>query len=428
MLVILLLANFIVVSLLSCKSGERVKLSWLIILIGLVNLGFAAIHQLTLSLDGRPEYGSDALGYWNEVISVVSDRASAFSHESLLFKKFSYWICITSYGPHILLVRLGNICLMLLSLILVYKIMRHFEISPIYCLWAVGMIGLNGIVIWMVIRHLKDSIFCFLVVLYLWIIVKNIRGGIIGFIAVALSSVIFSGMIRTIRPWGFALAILLPTLIFAANAGRKKNILLLGAVVAGLFLFNGSIGRNVNYLALFVRSITKAKIVEIEGADSQNAVSQRLSPKTLTMAVARYLIGPGPWNGILGHLRFRYTTTLGNILIFFGALVWWYHFSYFGAVCLLNRGKLLNRSMIGFLTVALSMLALYSFVYLGGMETRFRATLYVFTYPVFGMIRSSYLEHLLPLAHRQKSEVFLFVSVFFVIASLSSYLELRALL
>ena len=95
----------------------------------------------------------------------------------------------------------------------------------------------------------------------------------------------------------------------------------------------------------------------------------------IILAISRFLIGPGPIRAIFGWEAFQVTTSIGNILIFLGAFVWWLFLPVLILAIFKGPSYWLRYSSV--LIPLVVFLGVYSFAYSGSLETRFRAIVYI---------------------------------------------------
>jgi hypothetical protein len=155
-----------------------------------------------------------------------------------------------------------------------------------------------------------------------------------------------------------------------------------------------------------------------------------ISAFEIIKSVATFLVGPGPWNALMGHRKFIYTTTLGNYLIFFGALSWWIYLPRMVLLMFFRIKKLHEeKPLYGFAATSLTILIIYAIAFGGSLDTRFRSTIYILLYPIILLTEDAF-KFQQPIVYQKffVPMIFIFTFMFFVVASYFSYLTLKPLL
>ena len=392
-------------------------LALVVVLIFGVQFFFALLHQADMALIGIPEYGSDPLFYWNDVVRVYEGTQEEFTPQAVLFKWFSFAIVLTSFTPGILLVRVGNILLLLSSLIVVYQLLRRNQVSPRVVLWVLLMSGLNGIVIWTTIRHLKDIFFVTLTIWYIAIIDVTLRRTRHSWVLLGVFAFIFYQAMILLRPWGFLIVLILPIamwLSFERNH-RYRFVVVLLALVPLIFILP-KLTATIQYASIVSVFEFRRGILGLAGA---------ILSMDMVLGIARFLVGPGPLLAAFGNERFLYSTMVSNILIFAGSLFWWFHLPRIFVLAVRAKGKVLFvKRMLPFLILAIMTLFVYVIAYGGTAEVRFRAMLYLYTYPLLGyMIAQSAKDTAIRRANT-KTLTWLAIAVFIPAALVASWWEL----
>lgn len=417
MIVLLVLVAIIVWQLSHVPRIELRGLVSVVLLIFGVQLVFAILHQGDMALLGISEYGSDPLYYWNDVVRVFEGTQDVFEPQALLFKWFSFAIVSTSPAPSILLVRIGNILLLLSSLIVVYQFLRRHQVSPRVALWVLLMSGLNGIVIWTTIRHLKDIFFVTLTIWYVAILDIAFRRTRYTWVWVGLFAFIFYQAMLLIRPWGFLVVLILPIAMWLSfeRQYRYRFIVVLIALLPLILIFP-KLNATINYASIVSVFDFRRGILGLVGA---------IFSMDMVLGIGRFLVGPGPLLSAFGNERFLYSTMVSNILIFAGSLLWWFHLPRVFVLAVRVKGKVLFiRRMLPFLILAILTLFVYVIAYGGVAEVRFRAMLYIYTYPLLGyMIAQSAKDTAIRRANT-KTLTWLAIVVFIPAALLVSWWEL----
>lgn len=370
-----------------------------LLLVGLSGLATLCVVQwelAQLSPDGT--YGSDARYYYAQMRATVEANAW-WPAQGTLSPGYVAWgaaVLYSSPSDSVVWVKLANIGLLLLVLLLGFNLMEYWGVRAWAAYYATLLYGLNGTVLWMVVRNLKDSVLLFLTLghVLLSLRVLSTRWPAV----VRVGAVIVLGMAAgfvyaTIRPWGlyWSGAVFAGSVLEAAHrsmlarAARRR-----GTPVGGERGFGLPSGIAVLVTAGALVGIvlnTRWEVVQedLRVLQAYSELSGGLAGRGLReylVAVPRFLIGPGPIRALFGWEAFQVTTTTGNILVALGSLLWWL------CVPLLIGGMLRGTRYWAkhgsILVVLLMHIAVYSFAYAGSLETRFRAIVYVLSALLMG--------------------------------------------
>lgn len=346
--------------------------AWSIFWLLLVQLELAAI-----SPDGT--YGSDARYYYEAMRSTIKTgkwwpQAGTLTPGYVAFGTF---VLNTSPGNYVVWVKLANVGLLLISLVFVFYILHSWGVSKKVAYFITILAGTNGIVTWMAVRNLKDTLFLFLtlaIISGMKFFLSN-EHSISAFLRVSgilLIDLVCAWALETIRPWGmyWAFGIIVAGVI---ELPFKKELKL----KTSKSLFFGTLALTL-VLTVWLLTTYHAAIQDFFVLIDYAGGSGGLAGATLMdiiLAISRFLIGPGPIRAIFGWEAFQVTTSIGNILIFLGAFVWWLFLPVLILAIFKGPSYWLRYSSV--LIPLVVFLGVYSFAYSGSLETRFRAIVYI---------------------------------------------------
>ncbi|MFN6992391.1 MAG: hypothetical protein ACK4MM_06685, partial [Fervidobacterium sp.] len=275
-------------------------------------------------------YGSDARYYYEKMVETSKNQKFWPEPGTLTPGYVAFGTLILRFSPNlsVIWVKFGNIGLFLITLVLTFHLLRSWNVSKQISLYITLLIGTNGIILWMVIRNLKDTMFLMLTILiiaytkYVFTEKRN-KFTIFRFLLFFGVFLTIFQLLKSIRPWGAywgvmtLTASIMETLFFGKNTDLKMH-----RKVTVLFLLIGLV-----FVLGF--NFTPEKVffdydILIDYAENHGGIVQ-FSFSNLLLAFTRFLIGPGPIRGIFGWEVFLHTTTVGNILITLGAVVWWFY-------------------------------------------------------------------------------------------------------
>jgi len=372
------------------------SLLWILLITGIWSATWLLLLQYELIIAGSTTgtYGGDATYYYNAMyIGYIADNPTQAisSYYNQLYIWLGIIICKTSPFFSIIWVKIGNIVLLLYIISMIYIMLYRAgvprQITAFICLFA----GLNGIVTWMCIRNLKDTLFLFFLVFNCFIAVnfysfykrKAIKSIIIFSFFLILLSIILSSWFRDIRQWAY----IIPWLIMISLLVR-------------ILMDNRSINRGIPILGASVILLLPIIIPTVIGTDvissfETYASTIGLGEKTghslingIIVGLLRFVIGPGPIRAMMGNDTFLVTTNIGNILIFLGALMWWLVIPLM-VLRIKELIKIIPKEII-IVTPFLTYVFIYIYVYQGSVETRFRAVLYIVSMLLWGLTYAYY--------------------------------------
>jgi hypothetical protein len=421
MLILALLLALNVALLRLVQQNERKRIVSALLIIFVVNIVFAILHQMDQFIAGKSEYGSDALNYWNDVLRIVDGRADETGKYAESFKWYSAAIQVTSPFTSIFLTRIGNILLLTATLTIIYSTLRTVNVSARWATYSLLLIGLNGIVIWATIRHQKEPLMWLMTTGLLWAIYfglyKITRNVLLQWLMLVVSAAIFAVVIETIRVWGYFLALIVPPMSWLLGPGLPRRWIIRVGITAALLAIPIVVAADLSRIYIGIASGR-----EIDSF--WDLASQMLTPG-FAIDVTRLVVGPGPVMAMFGNERFVITTNLGNVLIFAGSLMWWILLPQLVMLSFSRKSLPMLRAMAPYIFSAIVMILVLAFIFGGTTETRNRATIYIFLIPVFAYIRSN-LVHIQANDNRHLHRNIVWVtSAFITMAAIFSFIELN---
>jgi hypothetical protein len=360
---------------------------WSILWLFLVQL-----ELLYISPDGT--YGSDARYYYEAMISALHAGTwlppeGVFNYGYVAFGTF---VLRTSPSDSVVWVKLANIGLMLACLALGFYILQSWNISKKISFYTMILVGINGIVTWMVVRNLKDTLFLFLTLVLIvgtkFLLSRECQTRlafrIVGILALGLVS---AWTLESVRQWGpyWALCIITATIIETFSQERLQFKIsksqLLGVLTICLALVMG-------LLVIFNQSVIRDLFMLYSFAERSGGLAGA-GLKDIALAVPKFIIGPGPIRAFFGWEIFEVTTSIGNILIALGATLWWIYLPVLVLALLQGPNYWLKYASV--LVPLLVFVTIYSFAYSGSADTRFLAIAYLFSF----LITAPYLDMIL---------------------------------
>ena len=340
-------------------------------------------------------YGCDARYYWQAMCAVVRGSAAPSEYAGRLYVWWGAFILRTAPTESVIWIKLGNVLLMANVLTMLAKMVtkrltaagQPFEVLHTSMVLLVAGFA-NGIVVWMVIRNLKETLLLFVLMSYVYavdsILARRSRrnaAAVLSILAITLLAYFCLNNLRTIGGW-MALAYLPARLLFGSpsyNLYRKRKAVSAVAILmaVGLAVAFFSIQRNVRML--------NAQRILYHGALAERFLEDPLltsQPALYPVRFARFLLGPGPLRSlrqILQHDVFEVSTAIGDILILLGSVQWWVTLGFWG-IALARYPKRTWKKTARFadlVVLAAMLIAAYSYVYGGTGDTRHRALVYI---------------------------------------------------
>ena len=177
-------------------------------------------------------YGSDARYYYIKMIETVKNQKLWPDPGTLSPGYVALGALVLHLSPNLSVtwVKFGNIGLFLITLVLIFYLLRSWNVSKQLSVYITLFIGMNGIITWMVIRNLKDTMFLALTILLIactkYTFIKRSNK------FVFLRLIFFLGtfvsifyLLESIRPWGayWAISILIASVIENLFFGRTLD-------------------------------------------------------------------------------------------------------------------------------------------------------------------------------------------------------------
>ncbi|MFN3691744.1 MAG: hypothetical protein ACK4R7_02520 [Fervidobacterium sp.] len=367
------------------RNSLLIILFWTLFWLLLVQLELA-----TISPDGT--YGSDARYYYSEMVSSIKADRILPQRGTLSpgYVAFGNIVLYTSPNVSVVWVKLANIGLLLLTLEIGFYILFLWKVSKKVAQFLIILAGTNGIVTWMVVRNLKDTMFLFLSFIVIAgtkiLLDSKIRNLNLSKLVLGLS--LLAGgtyLLRLVRPWGyyFAFATIVAVLVeFIGNYKYITKSKIFG--IPSLLLL-------ILCLIIFSQLQNALKDYEIllDFAESWR-YTMEFNLFTLVQELGRLFVGPGPIRPIFGWDVFLHTTTFGNVLITLGAIVWWIYLPVL--LFALIAGPKYWIEHASFLIPLLVFSFVYSFTYSGTADTRFRAVIYIMSFILTGPYFQKFLK------------------------------------
>ncbi len=386
MLIIAVIALAVVLFVgLAVRHEERPHLALVLVLVLQWCLVWLPILQTELTAKrGRGTYGTDADYYFECMVRACQSSTpvhTALAGTSGGYVLFGALAMLTSPSHSVVWVKLANVSLLILLLSLLYWLMRQRGIAPGTSLFVVFLMGFNGIVTWMAIRNLKDTLFitvCFLEMAVVYQLIYKCKSAkhVVPLLVVGLT-VLFGHLISALRPWGmfFSVTIVLSITLGASFEGRLRRV---DCAVIGVVAVVACIVSH----AWFAGQIEIYRIFREHNQEVSHLTVGTSSGVQMLLAPARFLLGPGIVRALYPDQAFRVTAITGNVLIFLGSLVWW---ALLPVLVLIARHP--ASQIVKNMTVwgpALCFLGVYSFAYGGTADTRTRAVFYLLAAPGIG--------------------------------------------
>jgi hypothetical protein len=361
-------------------------------------------------------YGSDETEYYAEMTAIVRGETVPGLHPAPGFLEFGSSVLRSSPTQDAIWIRIANILVYSLTVNLVFVIAfsrfealleggtagsrhgtrRRFLILFIFCCC-------NGIVIWTVLRVLKESLFMGVLALAFYVAYLSARSRHFLLRAALLVCMLPIGsFLANLRPGSEYLPLLVLAGAFVteramhARSAEKKRQKSPRPSVAVMSI--GCLGfllcTVLSYRLLWPQLEARIRYVLLYRQLFGNFFSDTFTSSLVAqgawgyvLGFLRFVLGPGPIRSaqqIISGNVFMVSVGTGDMLIFLGSLQWWLTLA-IGAVGLARGGRKSVRSLLhefDFVLASLFFIATYTFVYAGTGDTRHRAVLYVLAVPV----------------------------------------------
>lgn len=345
-----------------CKQINRKKINKIVLLSFLFQVVLLLIYRIELNELGRSVYYSDAEGYWNDTILLLNGG-------NLIGSQVGYaYFCsiIQRMSPFVDVIwnNISNILLVDISVLLIAKLMIKYNVVMNNIIFFVKISLFNPLLIYSLMRNLKDAlfVFCLVCIIFIYCHFKETNK----YIDLILL-LFFSLFISSVRPWGFLIFPILLLVNFIITKQYKYFmsyilLFLLGIVII-LFIYAANLYRHIQVWVPIVVS---------------NMLNSSISD--LLIAPFRMFLGPGVYRALFGNEYFMFYTNTGNVCCAIGCLMWYYNISLF-LVKVVNFNFTTLTSLLS--GILLFFVLLYSMQYHGSLDVRFRGILYILTYAVF---------------------------------------------
>ncbi len=373
------------------------KLNNFLIGITLFALLFSLLFLILLTIELRisgiynRDYGSDANYYWNAFLNVLNGDSWS-NYLAPNYVRFGAIILLLSPNVSILWIKITNILLYTLSINLMFvlylKRIKQDISWPFYFLSVV--LSINGVIVWTVIRNLKETFFIFILVLFIFLINESyrIRRFKLLFYPLILGiNYVFFKLLNGIRPLGGILSLLLFWSSYFVNEVNYSQFNPLKENIKKQFwILLITLGIIAYILSQKFYLILEFRELFTEGDSVNPGYSSSFNLLMYPVYILRFLLGPGPLRAIRQLLYgdlFQVSTFTGDVLIFLGSLMWWLVllFVLYMFVIKLNRIKsILN--LFDFVTICVIITLAYSFISGGTGDTRLRSMVYFFSIPI----------------------------------------------
>jgi len=357
-------------------------------------LFFSLISLLLLTFELKlygienADYGSDANYYWKAFLHVL-DGISPDNYLAPNYVRWGVLVLFLSVDKSIIWVKLANILLYSLSsnllMIILYTRMPFIFKKSTNILFSI--FTLNGIIIWTVIRNLKETFFLFILILEIYmlniLLVKYI-GKYIKIILIILLIYFYFILLNGLRPMGGILSLFVflgvylsvnKQLDLYSKKGYIKNLIIVFIILIIFYLIYSKFDIIMSFQKLF-----------LEGDTWALEISEKFSLLSYPIYIQRFLLGPGPFRSLMQLLYknvFLVSTKTGDILIFVGSFVWWIELLFVFYKLLRSISLLRNcKYFYDFLILCSIFTIAYSFISGGTGDTRLRSMIYFLSIPL----------------------------------------------
>jgi len=403
---LLLLILFVFIAKIAKSKADKKHMLLVFLVTATWLFGWLFVLQTELNFDGT--YGSDARYYFMSMKEAVSSSNSLETAMEFLapgYVLFGTLILLTSPDDSVVWVKIGNILLFLLCLSIIFKINIDRGAPKKLSIYSLLLIGLNGTITWMVLRNLKETMFLFLILLQILFLNSTINRFFKKFrytyfwIAFFFGTIICSYFLQLLRPYGslFAIILSIATLFKLAFEVKKNNMrkkFKFAIRASYMILIVGSISAIVLYGDWWWNYFLAYTDLYGMGSPLNNLIA-------FPLKLGNFMLGPGPVRTAFQLFEediFVASAFTGDILIFFGSILWWIVLGYI--IVLLIRS--LSYDMLGKtfdILIPIVLIAfLYSITYGGSSDTRQKAMVYVLLQSIIPILYNS-------LSHKGKEQL-----------------------
>lgn len=316
------------------------------------------LYRYELNIKNMVVYYSDATYYWENTLNYLNNGFVDSYNIGYVF--YSVLIEFLSPSISVVWINISNLLLLILSVIFITILMLDENIRKKNIMYFNYTIMLNPAIHYSLLRNLKDSLFLFLTIFTLFIVYKHQKLKLrwLNEIFYIILIIMFITL-KTIRPWGFIIPIILFGIAKFNNKkiNIKNIIILLSLLLLCVFLLN-----KLGYL----------KIITIWVEVLKNRFNFSIF-KILTAPI-NMILGSGPIRPIFSEIYFAYSLKTAEIFLSLGYFIWWLILPY-----LINNIKIRNISLLSKLLwiIIIIFVVIYSLAYGGSIESRLTSVLIV---------------------------------------------------
>ncbi|AEH51665.1 hypothetical protein [Pseudothermotoga thermarum] len=327
------------------------------------------------SIWNRQVYWSDAEYYWNGILQLLDGNMGGFNNFGYIL--YGALIQMTSPFKSVFWNNLSNLLILDLSFVIGLEILRDEFLGKKVPTYVYLTTILNPLVIYSLLRNLKDVLFLFLTILsvYIYFIYfkrrRSLPSQVVFF---TLYLIFFITSLVSVRPWGF----IIPFLVLFVHFFRLISVQRLGMKLALVVLL-------LILIYVFISLYLKNIIIWLEARENllEKGYSEykKLGVLGYFLGVFRLILGPGPIRSMFGSQRyFQFYTYIGNVCSSIGSLLWYFTLPIY-VINLKSIPKITGRfpSRIFSLLILALFVVIYVYFYYGSTELRFRGVIYVLT-------------------------------------------------
>lgn len=350
-------------------------------------LGLFQIELRHLSPDGT--YGSDARLYWEAMLNAFRWNVPPSHYPAPLFVWWGREVLRTSPTESVVWVKAANVLLIVNVYLTTAILLRRRFLSTdqdfAKALFFLFLLFSNGVVVWMTIRNIKEPLFLLTLMSTIDLIdalVMSERKSLTWWLSVTIVVVVGFSALHALKPlgeWFVPVYAATRLLLHSIYQGRLKTAWVLTAGLVSALIVFFAFSRSNPVLTL---SIFRERFGSFDGSIVES-MSLRLGQGwTFPIAVARFILGPGPINSfrqLLYRDAFVVSTPLGDLLICLGSVQWWLVLLMVSVMALTRPHSLWTRisKFMDVGVMALVVIGTYAYIYFGTGDTRHRAVVYV---------------------------------------------------
>ncbi len=322
----------------------------------------------------RQVYWSDAEYYWNGILQFFDGNRGFNNFGYILYGAL---IQMTSPFKSVFWNNLSNLLVLDLSFVIGLEILRDELLGKKVPIYVYLTTISNPLVIYSLLRNLKDVLFLLITVLsvYIYFIYfKRKRSFPSQVVFFTLYLIFFITSLVSVRPWGF----IIPFLVLFVHLFRLISVQRLGMKLAFVVLV-------LILIYVFSSLYLKNIIIWLEARENllEEGYSEykKLGVLGYFLGVFRLILGPGPIRSMFGSQGyFQFYTYIGNVCSTIGSLLWYLTLPIY-VINLKSIPKIIGRfpSRIFSLLILAVFVVIYVYFYYGSTELRFRGVIYVLT-------------------------------------------------